>query len=94
MTALAISAGSKRARALFPGVLACAVVAAAASFLAEHYGVPDLGIARALDVHGQLVAESAGERGVTALLQVLVVAHGCSVMVAQRRRRPATRLER
>ena len=40
MTALAISAGSKRARALFPGVLACAVVAAAASFLAEHYGAP------------------------------------------------------
>lgn len=29
-----------RARTLFPGVLACAVVAAAASFLSEHYGAP------------------------------------------------------
>lgn len=27
-------------RALFPGVVACAVVAAAASFLSEHYGAP------------------------------------------------------
>ncbi len=29
-----------RVKALFPGVLACAVVAAAASFLSEHYGAP------------------------------------------------------
>jgi uncharacterized integral membrane protein (TIGR00698 family) len=29
-------------RALFPGVLACAVVAAAAAFLGEHYGAPVL----------------------------------------------------
>jgi uncharacterized integral membrane protein (TIGR00698 family) len=28
------------ARSLFPGVLACAVVAAAATFLSEHYGAP------------------------------------------------------
>ena len=40
MTALSIHAGSERVRSLFPGVLACAVVAAAASFLAEHYGAP------------------------------------------------------
>ncbi len=29
-----------RLRALFPGLLACAVVAAAATFLSEHYGAP------------------------------------------------------
>jgi uncharacterized integral membrane protein (TIGR00698 family) len=31
-----------RARQLFPGVMACAVVAAAAAFLGEHYGAPVL----------------------------------------------------
>ncbi|HSI58720.1 MAG TPA: putative sulfate exporter family transporter [Ideonella sp.] len=32
--------GQAQARQLFPGVLACAVVAAASTFLAEHYGAP------------------------------------------------------
>ena len=32
--------GRAQARSLFPGVLACAVVAAAATFLSEHYGAP------------------------------------------------------
>jgi Acetyl-CoA dehydrogenase C-terminal like/Conserved hypothetical protein 698 len=40
MTALSITAGRERARTLFPGVLACAVVAAASTFLSEHYGAP------------------------------------------------------
>ena len=40
MTTLAGVAPFARARTLFPGVLACAVVAAAASFLSEHYGAP------------------------------------------------------
>ncbi len=40
MTALSINALPARARALFPGVLACGVVAAAATFLSEHYGAP------------------------------------------------------
>ncbi len=34
------AAGREHARTLFPGVLACAVVAAASTFLAEHYGAP------------------------------------------------------
>ena len=38
-TALSISTWPT-SRTLFPGVLACAVVAAAATFLAEHYGAP------------------------------------------------------
>ena len=40
MTALSATAGPAQARALFPGVLACVVVAAASTFLAEHYGAP------------------------------------------------------
>lgn len=40
MTALSISVIPGQARALFPGVLACGVVAAAATFLSEHYGAP------------------------------------------------------
>jgi len=39
-TALSIAAWPERVRTLFPGVLACAVVAAAATFLSEHYGAP------------------------------------------------------
>ncbi|WP_418320155.1 YeiH family protein [Piscinibacter sakaiensis] len=42
MTTLTMRAGQAQAqvRTLFPGVLACIVVAAAASFLSEHYGAP------------------------------------------------------
>src|SRR5262245_21661610 len=39
---LAIDLSPTRARTLFPGVIACAVVAAAAGFLGEHYGAPVL----------------------------------------------------
>ena len=40
MTALSINGLPARARSLFPGVFACSVVAAAATFLSEHYGAP------------------------------------------------------
>jgi uncharacterized integral membrane protein (TIGR00698 family) len=40
VTALSIAHGRVQARSLFPGVLACVVVAAAATFLSEHYGAP------------------------------------------------------
>lgn len=40
MTTLTAAAGREHARTLFPGVLACIVVAAASTFLAEHYGAP------------------------------------------------------
>ncbi len=40
MTTLTASTGREFARTLFPGVLACAVVAAASTFLAGHYGAP------------------------------------------------------
>lgn len=43
MTAtLAPGAAASRLRLLFPGVMACAVVAAAAGFLGQHYGAPVL----------------------------------------------------
>ncbi|GHD02994.1 phosphoenolpyruvate carboxylase [Pseudorhodoferax aquiterrae] len=40
MAVLTVTAWEAHARALFPGVLACAVVAAAATFLSQHYGAP------------------------------------------------------
>src|SRR4249919_547961 len=42
MTALSAAFSRTEAKALFPGVLACAVVAAAATFLSEHYGAPQM----------------------------------------------------
>ena len=40
MNTLAIQSWPTRGRQLFPGMLACAVVAAAATFLSQHYGAP------------------------------------------------------
>lgn len=40
MTTLSISAWPSQGRLLFPGMLACCVVAAAAMFLSQHYGAP------------------------------------------------------
>ena len=40
MNTLSIGAAPTLARTLFPGVLACGVVAAASTFLSEHYGAP------------------------------------------------------
>jgi uncharacterized integral membrane protein (TIGR00698 family) len=40
MTALTLGGVPAASRTLFPGVLACLVVAAAATFLSEHYGAP------------------------------------------------------
>ncbi|HJW11568.1 MAG TPA: putative sulfate exporter family transporter [Albitalea sp.] len=40
MSSLAISTWPAQGRQLFPGVLACGVVAAAATFLSQHYGAP------------------------------------------------------
>jgi uncharacterized integral membrane protein (TIGR00698 family) len=40
MSTLAIQAWPARSRRLFPGVLACGVVAAASTFLSQHYGAP------------------------------------------------------
>ena len=37
-----VAVWSARGRVLFPGLLACGVVAAAASFLSQHYGAPEM----------------------------------------------------
>jgi len=42
LATLARAADPQNARLLFPGVVACAVAAAAAGFLGEHYGAPVL----------------------------------------------------
>lgn len=42
LATMARAASPQRVRALFPGMIACAVVAAAAGFLGEHYGAPVL----------------------------------------------------
>ena len=42
LATLARAANPQHARTLFPGVVACAVAAAAAGFLGEHYGAPVL----------------------------------------------------
>lgn len=54
------AAGPARARALFPGVLACGVVAAAATFLGEHYGAPVLLFALLLGLAMNFLADEAG----------------------------------
>ncbi len=40
MTTMSLAAWPARGRLLFPGMLACGVVAAAATFLSQHYGAP------------------------------------------------------
>lgn len=40
LSALSLAAWPARGRLLFPGLCACAVVAAAATFLSQHYGAP------------------------------------------------------
>lgn len=40
MNALSLAAGHAHGRTLFPGVLSCIVVAAASTFLAQHYAAP------------------------------------------------------
>ena len=40
MTSLSLTTLSAGSRTLFPGVLACVVVATASTFLSQHYGAP------------------------------------------------------
>jgi len=49
-----------RAQALFPGAMACAVVAAAAGFLGEHYGAPVLLFALLLGMAMNFLADGEG----------------------------------
>jgi uncharacterized integral membrane protein (TIGR00698 family) len=57
---LSLRAWPAEARTLFPGVLACAVVAAAASFLSQHYGAPVMLFALLLGTAMNFLADEGG----------------------------------
>ena len=59
-TALSLRAWPAEARTLFPGVLACAVVAAAATFLSQHYGAPVMLFALLLGTAMNFLADDDG----------------------------------
>jgi uncharacterized integral membrane protein (TIGR00698 family) len=59
-TALSLRAWPAEARTLFPGVLACAVVAAAATFLSQHYGAPMMLFALLLGTAMNFLADDDG----------------------------------
>ena len=80
--------GRRAAAALFPGVLACAVVAAAATFLSQHYGAPVMLFALLLGMAMNfLSAEGACAPGIefTArpVLRIGVALLGLRITVAQ-----------
>ena len=56
--------GARLMRTLFPGVLACAVVAAAATFLAQHYGAPVMLFALLLGIAMNFLSEGQCAPGV------------------------------
>jgi len=58
--ALSLRAWPAEARTLFPGVLACAVVAAAATFLSQHYGAPVMLFALLLGTAMNFLADDDG----------------------------------
>lgn len=60
LATLARSPIGARAQALFPGAMACAVVAAAAGFLGEHYGAPVLLFALLLGLAMNFLADAEG----------------------------------
>ena len=60
---IARGASSERLRALFPGVMACAVVASAAGFLGQHYGAPVLLFALLLGLAMNFLSAEGGPCG-------------------------------
>src|SRR5215471_6239131 len=59
-TTLSLAEWPARGRELFPGVLACAVVAAAATFLSQHYGAPVMLFALLLGTAMNFLADDGG----------------------------------
>ena len=78
-----------RLREVFPGVLACAVVAAAASFLSEHYGAPVMLFALLLGTAMNFLSEEGGpcaagiEFSARQVLRVGVALLGLRITVGQ-----------
>ncbi len=88
MTTLSIHATGGFVRSLFPGVLACGVVAAAATFLSEHYGAPVMLFALLLGLAMNFLAgEGACKPGIEftarTLLRIGVALLGLRITVGQ-----------
>jgi uncharacterized membrane protein YadS len=88
MSTLSIAAWPARGRMLFPGVLACAVVAAAATFLSQHYGAPVMLFALLLGMAMNfLSADGSCSLGIEftarAVLRIGVALLGLRITVAQ-----------
>ena len=88
MTTLSLAAWPALGRTLFPGVLACAVVAAAATFLSQHYGAPVMLFALLLGMAMNfLAADGPCARGIEfsarQVLRIGVALLGLRVTVAQ-----------
>ena len=82
------SRAQEQARGLFPGVLACAVVAAAATFLSEHYGAPVMLFALLLGLAMNFLSGEGGckpgiEFTARQLLRVGVALLGLRITVSQ-----------
>ncbi len=81
--------GARLMRTLFPGVLACAVVAAAATFLAQHYGAPVMLFALLLGTAMNFLADDGGpcmpgiEFSARTVLRVGVALLGLRITAAQ-----------
>ena len=90
MTAAAtIAALPQQGRTLFPGVLACAVVAAAATFLSQHYGAPVMLFALLLGTAMNFLADDGGpckpgiEFSARTVLRIGVALLGLRITAAQ-----------
>lgn len=84
----AIASFGMRSRSLFPGVLACCVVAAASTFLSEHYGAPVMLFALLLGMAMNfLSAEGACAPGIAftarEVLRIGVALLGLRITIAQ-----------
>lgn len=88
-TLTAMQAWPQQARTLFPGVLACAVVAAAATFLSEHYGAPVMLFALLLGAAMNFLSDDGApcqpgiEFGARTLLRLGVALLGLRITAAQ-----------
>lgn len=88
MDAIALTAWAPRARQLLPGLLASAVVATAATFLAQHYGAPVMLFALLLGLamnflSGDHVCGPGIEFGARSVLRLGVALLGLRITVAQ-----------
>ena len=88
MAALELKALPQRTRTLFPGVLACGVVSAAATFLSQHYGAPVMLFALLLGMAMNFLADEGPcapgiEFSARGVLRIGVALLGLRITIAQ-----------